>query len=226
MLQNAPRDGTLTARPTQQRLIERRFGDAIRELFGVDIAALTGPEAGYLGNFRDADAIRTRAAAASRKRRRRLSAKGLSGGEDPSIDSPHFSRTNERSSQPSESTPSPARAIADKIQDLNAIMAQQEGLANGFQYSSSGDQGVSDAYQQVFGVNVVPVPPNGDDAAGFFGINYGGTLYISTDADKGFVQIAGHELLHQLRKDTPSLYHLRTESIEHKGRRLATVGGP
>ena len=57
--------------------IERRYGDAIREVFGIAPAALTADEAQYLIGFRDADEIRGRAAKAAEERRNRLRAKGV-----------------------------------------------------------------------------------------------------------------------------------------------------
>lgn len=38
------------------------------------------------------------------------------------------------------------------------------------------------------------------------GINYQGKLYLNVNADVGFVQLGGHELLHQLKRDRPDLY--------------------
>lgn len=44
--------------------LERRYGNEIRELFGIEPEALTAAEAGYLAGFRDADTLRDRAAKA------------------------------------------------------------------------------------------------------------------------------------------------------------------
>ncbi len=81
-LTNASRDAKLTPSRQQVRLLETRFGDAIRELFHIDPAALTASEASYLTGFRDADALRARAARAETQRDQRLAAKGLSGRHD------------------------------------------------------------------------------------------------------------------------------------------------
>jgi hypothetical protein len=72
----------LTAPNALVRQIERRFGDAVREIFGIDPASLTTDEATYIFNFRDADAIRARFAAALRERVERLRAKGIQASED------------------------------------------------------------------------------------------------------------------------------------------------
>lgn len=81
-LANAGRSGVLTAPKALVRQIEKRFGDAVREIFGIDPASLTADEAKYIFNFRDADAIRARFAAALRERVERLRAKGIYLNED------------------------------------------------------------------------------------------------------------------------------------------------
>jgi hypothetical protein len=58
-------------------LLERRFGDEIRTIFGIEPAALTREEAQYLIGFRTADELRNRAAAAKQARVERLRSKGI-----------------------------------------------------------------------------------------------------------------------------------------------------
>jgi len=79
---NAGRSGVLTAPKALVRQIEGRFGDAIREIFGIEPTSLTADEGAYIFNFRDADAIRARFAAALRERVERLRAKGIQASED------------------------------------------------------------------------------------------------------------------------------------------------
>ena len=80
-LVNASRTGKLIPDKARVREIERRFGDAVRQELGVEPAALTASESEYLLNFRDADALRNRIAAAKVARDGRLRAKGLLQGE-------------------------------------------------------------------------------------------------------------------------------------------------
>jgi hypothetical protein len=61
----------------QSNEIERRYGNEIRELFGIGPKALTAAEAGYIINFKDADTLRNRAATAREERRQRLLSKGI-----------------------------------------------------------------------------------------------------------------------------------------------------
>ncbi len=78
-LVNASRGEVLSASAPAVRDIEKRFGNAVEDLFGIAPASLTAPEAAYLRNFRDADALRARAAAAGVERSNRLRAKGVLG---------------------------------------------------------------------------------------------------------------------------------------------------
>lgn len=80
-LVNAARDGKLPSTVARQRMLEQRFGDEIRQQFQIDPAALTSQEAGYLAGFRDAAALRSRAASAAQERSERLRARGISEAE-------------------------------------------------------------------------------------------------------------------------------------------------
>jgi hypothetical protein len=76
-LANASRTPTLGASAQRVREIERRYGDAVREVFGTEPAALTAAEAQYVLGFRDADSLRARAAKARQERDERLRARGV-----------------------------------------------------------------------------------------------------------------------------------------------------
>lgn len=75
VLVNAARSGLLTPAHRLTTLLERRHGDAIREILQIDPAALTAEEAQYLIGFRTADEIRNRSLAARQETDRRLRAK-------------------------------------------------------------------------------------------------------------------------------------------------------
>lgn len=74
---NAARSGRLVPERRVVAALEKRYGDAIREIFGIDPAALTAEEARYLIGFRSADEIRNRSLAAKQETDRRLRAKGI-----------------------------------------------------------------------------------------------------------------------------------------------------
>lgn len=60
------------------RLIEERFQDECLQIFGIAPGALTANEAGYLVDFRSADALRNRLSKARQEIDRRLRSKGIS----------------------------------------------------------------------------------------------------------------------------------------------------
>ena len=83
VLVNAARSGRLTPPRRVTATLERRHGDAIREIFQIDAAALTAEEAQYLIGFRTVDEIRNRSFAARQETDRRLRARAVDrlGGE-------------------------------------------------------------------------------------------------------------------------------------------------
>lgn len=79
VLVNATRSGRLTPVARLTALLERRHGDAIREIFQINPTALTAEEAQYLIGFRTTDEIRNRSVAARQETDRRLRAKTSDG---------------------------------------------------------------------------------------------------------------------------------------------------
>jgi len=88
LLVNASRSGVLAPDPRVIAEVERRLGDAIGSELEIEPRALTGPEAGYLIGFRDAESLRATIAKARRERRRRLAARGLAPESDPDLGGP------------------------------------------------------------------------------------------------------------------------------------------
>lgn len=76
---NASRSGTLALDARVAAELEKRHGQVIREVFGVDPGALTADEGRYLLGFRTADEIRNRSAKAKQETDKRLRAKGFRG---------------------------------------------------------------------------------------------------------------------------------------------------
>lgn len=77
VLANASRSGRIHPDRALIRQLEKRFPDEIRQIFGIELAALTAEEARYLIGFRTADELRGRALAAAQARIERLRAKGV-----------------------------------------------------------------------------------------------------------------------------------------------------
>ncbi|WP_316151667.1 phosphoribosyltransferase [Cupriavidus sp. BIC8F] len=73
----AGRSGRLVAPRKVILELERRYGDEIREIFGIATHALTADEAGYLIGFRTSDEIRNRRAKAEQETHLRLGSKGI-----------------------------------------------------------------------------------------------------------------------------------------------------
>jgi hypothetical protein len=79
---NASRSGRLYPSQKTVRLLEGRFGNEIREIFGIEPSALTADEANYLIGFRSADEIRGRSAKAREETNLRLRTKGVFAHQD------------------------------------------------------------------------------------------------------------------------------------------------
>lgn len=77
VLVNAGRSGRLAAPSKTILELERRYGNEIRQIFGIATHALTADEAGYLIGFRSADEIRGRLAKAREETTHRLGSKGI-----------------------------------------------------------------------------------------------------------------------------------------------------
>ncbi|WP_439683709.1 Conjugal transfer protein TraN [Cupriavidus oxalaticus] len=77
VLVNAGRSGRLVAPSKTILELERRYGNEIREIFGIATNALTADEAGYLIGFRSVDEIRGRLTKAREETTHRLGSKGI-----------------------------------------------------------------------------------------------------------------------------------------------------
>ncbi|WP_245983080.1 conjugal transfer protein TraN [Trinickia fusca] len=77
VLVNASRSGKLFPAQKTVSLLEKRFGNEIREIFGIAPQALTADEAQYLIGFRSSEEIRDRSAQARQKTDLRLRSKGI-----------------------------------------------------------------------------------------------------------------------------------------------------
>lgn len=102
-------------------------------------------------------------------------------------------------------TPAIVQAVNDKIADdfndpkwRNAYALAQPGTTR---------NALASAIEKVFGKTVVLLQQTAPEFSRLAGMSYGGKIYINTSIrNVGFVQIAGHELLHEIKRDTPALY--------------------
>lgn len=77
VLVNAGRNPALVPQNKFVRLVKERFGHEITEILGIEPAALTANEAGYLVGFKSIDQLRNRLVAAEQEIDRRLRSKGI-----------------------------------------------------------------------------------------------------------------------------------------------------
>lgn len=77
VLVNAGRDKKLNPSKALVGKLKRRYDHDIREIFGIDITALTANEASYLIGFRSVDEIRNRLVKANQETNLRLRSKGI-----------------------------------------------------------------------------------------------------------------------------------------------------
>lgn len=95
VLVNAMRGATMAPSVTVIKQLEGRHGDQISTIFGIEPAALTAAEAGYLIGFKSTDELRNRATTAQQERVARLASKGISedvGAPVPQTDTPAFKK--------------------------------------------------------------------------------------------------------------------------------------
>ncbi|MBE0404494.1 hypothetical protein ACT3TY_08730 [Halomonas sp. AOP22-C1-8] len=78
LLVNAGRSTNFRAVKKHIQLLEERFGDEIKNIFGIQTSALTANEASYLVGFRTADEIRNRCVKAEKETTKRLLSKNYS----------------------------------------------------------------------------------------------------------------------------------------------------
>ncbi|MGO3699097.1 MULTISPECIES: phosphoribosyltransferase [Halomonas] len=78
LLVNAGRSTNFRAVKKHIQLLEERFGDDIKNIFGIQTSALTANEASYLVGFRTADEIRNRCVKAEKETTKRLLSKNYS----------------------------------------------------------------------------------------------------------------------------------------------------
>lgn len=65
---------------------------------------------------------------------------------------------------------------------------------------------IGEALEVGFGVRVIPIHPTAKRFDVFNGVHFAGNIYVNTQADVGFANIAGHELFHELKRKRPDLF--------------------
>ena len=136
-----------------------------------------------------------------------------------------FSRRPAREDKPTSSTPAYTEP-ADKA-DVAAVDKLNQTLRN---YFGSDDYGVvlqpgrnaglshadQEAIRAAFRTRVIQVvsKPGGRDAFNGFSIPGVDAIFVNANTDIGFINIAGHELLHDLKRRSPTLYAYYAENAK------------
>ena len=79
VLVNAGRTKSIHPAKSQLRILRERYQHDIKDIFGIEVGALTANEASYLVGFRTVDEIRNRLVKAKEEVNRRLASKGIPG---------------------------------------------------------------------------------------------------------------------------------------------------
>ncbi len=79
VLVNAGRTKSIHPAKSQLRILKERYQHDIKDIFGIEVGALTANEASYLVGFRTVDEIRNRLVKAKEEVNRRLASKGIPG---------------------------------------------------------------------------------------------------------------------------------------------------
>lgn len=109
---------------------------------------------------------------------------------------------------PGTATPSGPQGAA---QALNRIMVrhfQDPSWENAYVQVELPDalSGLQQAIEHGFAKSLIGVRGTTPAARSLNGINTAGRLFVNVEANVGFLNVAGHELFHQLKKDRPDLY--------------------
>lgn len=126
-----------------------------------------------------------------------------------------------------------------EIQALNDKMAEDLGdpkWRNAYALAQPGTArtNIAAAIKAAFGKDTVFIAHQIPEGSGFEGISYGGRIYVNiANEQHGFVNILGHELLHQIKEDYPEVYewfageaanYYRPGATERYGRNLEKTG--
>lgn len=120
---------------------------------------------------------------------------------------PLFNRDN-IGSIANQSVKSTDQALAEKLNRGMVRYFNDDDWSNAYEQadmlSSYGE--LVAATEAAFGGKLAAIRPTAERFNIFNGINYGGTNYININADVGFINIVGHEIGHDLKRDRPDLY--------------------
>lgn len=111
------------------------------------------------------------------------------------------------------------------VQDLNNQLAEQLGgeWENAYRETMEVPEsirGLIEAFRATFKTRVIAISPTEKRFSRIAGQTFKGTLFIDTHAPKGFLQLAGHELLHKIKREQPDLYDSFTRATRNAYRNI------
>ena len=120
-----------------------------------------------------------------------------------------FSRAESgQASEPPAFQPATDQADAQKLNRAMVRVFQDPSWSNAYVRADLPESlaEFAEAAEAAFGSEIIGITATDGRFDQFNGINLGGRNFINLNADVGFVNITGHELLHQLKRDRPDLY--------------------
>ena len=123
-------------------------------------------------------------------------------------------RAEEQGAQDEQTAPARLPTTDDlaATRHLNEVMQRQHGWTGAYSPAALPDElaNLRDAIQAAFGRTVRVVQPNAEKYNCFGGVylpSRPGEVFVNVQNGIGFMQIAGHELLHDMRRTRPDLYY-------------------
>ena len=110
-------------------------------------------------------------------------------------------------------TPLADQTYADKLNDTLVDYGLGEAWRKAYEAVELPDaiSGIQKAIRAAFGKDVRAVAPTAEQFDLFNGVHAAGEVYVSVTEDVGFVQVAGHELYHDIERTRPDLIRWYTE---------------
>ena len=180
-LVNAGRNDIMTPKLTHIRILEKRFGEEIRNI-GIEPEALTANEAQYLVGYKDADGIRAAISKAKSERERRLLQKGFRQDKDGRLRLPD---------DPAESGQTTAQfTYSDEFQEKRAKVYKDLRKALDKIGLKNVDLNIPDV------IEVIQAGRKTGEASGHYLERVMHVALSSTDARKAL----NHEIIHALRQ--------------------------
>lgn len=135
---------------------------------------------------------------------------------------PLFSHGGKMRREASQFTESLDQSAAKKLNKAMAAYFKDDTWENAYVQNTLPDalHGIREAVKSGFDKELVGITPTEQRFDGFDGVNYGGYSFINLNTERGFINIAGHELFHSLEKERPDLHAWFKEQAQQYYKKL------